>query len=211
MKGALVFEGGRPAKGKEGMRDSRRPRLAPLSPPTASAFLHLNPPSSRSLTHGYLVFWSAASLAKTVKPSVEASLFFPRPGASASGDRIYTGFLHEEARRGEGEQPPPADRQNRVPIFREIFVYLLSPKMNPAQGALRVSSRRFGRACPTLRAMGAPGPGSGIWRPREIETGVFKWGYRYIGFFASILPLLFLLVGLQKARHRRRLPRAPWS
>ena len=60
--------------------------------------------------------------------------------------------------------------------------------MNPVQ-ALAVSSRRFGRACPTLRAMGAPGPGSGIWRPREIETGVFKWGYRYIGFFASILTM----------------------
>ena len=39
MKGALVFEGGRPAKGKEGMRGFAPATSSAAIPPSASVFL----------------------------------------------------------------------------------------------------------------------------------------------------------------------------
>ena len=77
-----------------------------------------------------MVFWSAASLAKTVKPSVEASLFFPRPEPPLPA----TGFTRDFYTRRLGGGKESSRRQPTAKIesqFSGKFVYLLSPKMNP--------------------------------------------------------------------------------
>ena len=160
-----------------------------------------------------MVFWSAASLAKTVKPSVEASLFFPRPGASASGDRIYTGFLHEEARRGGGEQPPPADAKIESQFFREICISSLaenesSPGTRSVQQEVRASMSHAacdGRAGTGVGDLETPGD-----RDRGLQMGLsLHWFFLLQFFLSSFSSSAFRRQGTDAGFRGRLGPRSP--
>ena len=110
MKGALVFEGGRPAKGKEGMRDSRRPRLAPLSP----LRLRVPPaePAILAVTHPWLLGFLERCFACENCEALRRSLPFLPPSRSL---RFRRQDLHGISTRGGSAGGKESSRRQPTP------------------------------------------------------------------------------------------------
>ena len=213
MKGALVFEGGRPAKGKEEMRDSRRPRLAPLSP----LRLRVPPaePAILAVTHPWLLGFLERCFACENCEALRRSLPFLPPSRSL---RFRRQDLHGISTRGgsaggEGEQPPPADAKIESQ-FSGKFVYLLSPKMNPVQALPECPAGGPGEHVPRCVrwARRDRGRGSGDpWRSRQgssngvIVTLVFLLQF----FLSSFSSSAFRRQGTDAGFRGRLGPRSP--